>query len=75
MCNAAADVLTTCLVANLMLVVCALFPCCWAPCITAAPQGFRDSGIGSQGIRNSLAMMVKTKSTVINLDKESYTMG
>ncbi|KAG2431249.1 hypothetical protein HYH02_013383 [Chlamydomonas schloesseri] len=38
-------------------------------------QGFRDSGIGSQGIRNSLAMMVKTKSTVINLDKESYTMG
>ncbi|KAG2430500.1 hypothetical protein HXX76_010023 [Chlamydomonas incerta] len=38
-------------------------------------QGFRDSGIGSQGIRNSLGMMVKTKSTVINLDKESYTMG
>lgn len=38
-------------------------------------QGFRDSGIGSQGIRNSLAMMVKTKSTVINLDKESYTQG
>ncbi len=38
-------------------------------------QGFRDSGIGSQGIQNSLAMMVKTKSTVINLDKESYTMG
>ncbi|KAG2500942.1 hypothetical protein HYH03_000767 [Edaphochlamys debaryana] len=38
-------------------------------------QGFRDSGIGSQGIRNSLGMMVKTKSTVINLDRESYTMG
>ncbi len=38
-------------------------------------QGFRDSGIGSQGIRNSLAMMVKTKSTVINLEKESYTVG
>ncbi|GIL45440.1 hypothetical protein Vafri_2681 [Volvox africanus] len=38
-------------------------------------QGFRDSGIGSQGIRNSLAMMVKTKSTVINLEKESYTLG
>ncbi|PNW75884.1 hypothetical protein CHLRE_12g556600v5 [Chlamydomonas reinhardtii] len=38
-------------------------------------QGFRDSGIGSQGIRNSLAMMIKTKSTVINLDKESYTLG
>lgn len=38
-------------------------------------QGFRDSGIGSQGIRNSLAMMVKTKSTVINLDKPSYASG
>jgi acyl-CoA reductase-like NAD-dependent aldehyde dehydrogenase len=39
------------------------------------PQGVRDSGIGSQGITNSLEMMVKTKSTVINLDKESYTLG
>lgn len=29
----------------------------------------------AQGIKNSLAMMCKTKSTVINLDKESYTMG
>jgi len=38
-------------------------------------QGFRDSGIGSQGIRNSLSMMVKTKSTVINLDKDSYASG
>lgn len=38
-------------------------------------QGFRDSGIGSQGIKNSLAMMSKIKSTVINLDKESYTTG
>lgn len=38
-------------------------------------QGFRDSGIGSQGIRNSLAMMVKTKSTVINLDQPSYSLG
>jgi glyceraldehyde-3-phosphate dehydrogenase (NADP+) len=38
-------------------------------------QGFRDSGIGSQGIKNSLAMMTKIKSTVINLDKESYTLG
>lgn len=38
-------------------------------------QGFRDSGIGSQGIINSLAMMVRDKSTVINLDKPSYTMG
>ncbi|PNH04655.1 NADP-dependent glyceraldehyde-3-phosphate dehydrogenase [Tetrabaena socialis] len=55
-----------------------------APPINAAPargpdhfpfQGFRDSGVGSQGIRNSLGMMVKTKSTVINLEQESYTMG
>jgi glyceraldehyde-3-phosphate dehydrogenase (NADP+) len=38
-------------------------------------QGFRDSGIGSQGIKNSLSMMTKIKSTVINLDKESYTQG
>lgn len=38
-------------------------------------QGFRDSGIGSQGIRNSLAMMTKTKSTVVNLDKDSYACG
>lgn len=38
-------------------------------------QGFRNSGIGSQGIRNSLQLMVKTKSTVINLDKSSYAMG
>ncbi len=38
-------------------------------------QGFRDSGIGSQGITNSLEMMCKTKSTVINLEAESYAMG
>lgn len=38
-------------------------------------QGFKDSGIGSQGIRNSLQMMCKTKSTVINLNQESYAMG
>jgi glyceraldehyde-3-phosphate dehydrogenase (NADP+) len=38
-------------------------------------QGFRDSGIGSQGVRNSLLMMTKVKSTVINLDGESYAMG
>lgn len=38
-------------------------------------QGFRDSGIGSQGIKNSLSMMTKIKSTVINLDQESYTLG
>mmetsp|Transcript_20634 Transcript_20634/g.62151 ORF Transcript_20634/g.62151 Transcript_20634/m.62151 type:complete len:496 (+) Transcript_20634:132-1619(+) len=38
-------------------------------------QGFRDSGIGSQGIKGSLAMMVKTKSTVINLPQATFTMG
>jgi glyceraldehyde-3-phosphate dehydrogenase (NADP+) len=38
-------------------------------------QGFRDSGIGSQGIKNSLVMMVKDKTTVLNLAKPSYTMG
>jgi glyceraldehyde-3-phosphate dehydrogenase (NADP+) len=38
-------------------------------------QGLRDSGIGSQGITNSINMMTKTKSTVINLPSESYTMG
>ncbi|KAK9785957.1 hypothetical protein WJX73_004652 [Symbiochloris irregularis] len=38
-------------------------------------QGMRDSGIGSQGIINSLEMMTKTKTTVLNLDKPSYTMG
>ena len=27
-------------------------------------QGFRDSGIGSQGVRNSLELMCKTKTTV-----------
>lgn len=44
-------------------------------CCMVALQGFRDSGIGSQGIQNSLAMMVKVKSTVINLDQPSYNMG
>lgn len=38
-------------------------------------QGFRDSGIGSQGVRNSLELMTKVKSTVINLDRPSYQMG
>ena len=38
-------------------------------------QGFRNSGIGSQGVRYSLGLMVKTKSTVINLDADSYAMG
>lgn len=38
-------------------------------------QGFRDSGIGSQGIKKSLEMLVKTKTTVLNLAQPSYTMG
>ena len=38
-------------------------------------QGFRDSGIGSQGITNSLRMMTKTKTTVMNLPAPSYTLG
>lgn len=38
-------------------------------------QGLKDSGIGSQGITNSINMMVKVKSTVINLPSPSYTMG
>lgn len=38
-------------------------------------QGIRDSGIGSQGITNSINMMTKVKSTVINLPGPSYTMG
>ncbi|MCO5555556.1 hypothetical protein L7F22_009101 [Adiantum nelumboides] len=38
-------------------------------------QGLRDSGIGSQGITNSIHMMTKVKSTVINMPVPSYTMG
>ncbi|MCO5557448.1 hypothetical protein L7F22_011013 [Adiantum nelumboides] len=38
-------------------------------------QGLRDSGIGSQGITNSIYMMTKVKSTVINMPVSSYTMG
>ncbi|CAM6079290.1 unnamed protein product [Sphagnum tenellum] len=38
-------------------------------------QGLRDSGIGSQGIINSINMMCKTKSIVINLPGPSYSMG
>lgn len=37
-------------------------------------QGIKDSGIGSQGITNSINLMTKTKSTVINLPNPSYTM-
>ncbi|KAK3437952.1 hypothetical protein EUGRSUZ_C02594 [Eucalyptus grandis] len=38
-------------------------------------QGLKDSGIGSQGVTNSINMMTKVKSTVINLPTPSYTMG
>ena len=38
-------------------------------------QGFRDSGIGSQGVQNSLELMTKVKSTVINLPSPSFQMG
>ncbi|XP_019055524.1 PREDICTED: NADP-dependent glyceraldehyde-3-phosphate dehydrogenase-like [Nelumbo nucifera] len=38
-------------------------------------QGVRDSGIGSQGVTNSINFMTKVKSTVINLPSPSYTMG
>jgi len=35
-------------------------------------QGLRDSGIGSQGVRNSLQLMTKVRSIVINLPSPSY---
>ena len=38
-------------------------------------QGVKDSGIGSQGITNSIHTMTKVKSTVINLAQPSYTMA
>ncbi|XP_074559323.1 NADP-dependent glyceraldehyde-3-phosphate dehydrogenase-like [Curcuma longa] len=38
-------------------------------------QGLKESGIGSQGIVNSINMMTKIKSTVINLPSPSYSMG
>ncbi|KAF9616569.1 hypothetical protein IFM89_030336 [Coptis chinensis] len=38
-------------------------------------QGLRDSGIGSQGITNTISMMTKNKSIVVNLPAPSYTMG
>ncbi|KAG6706623.1 hypothetical protein I3842_07G230600 [Carya illinoinensis] len=38
-------------------------------------QGLKDSGIGSQGITNSINMMTKVKTTVINLPSPSYAMG
>ena len=38
-------------------------------------QGVKASGIGSQGITNSILVMTKVKTTVINLAKPSYTMA
>ncbi|KAG6536986.1 hypothetical protein ZIOFF_002064 [Zingiber officinale] len=38
-------------------------------------QGLKESGIGSQGITNTINMMTKIKSTVINLPSASYTIG
>eukprot|EP00262_Sarcandra_glabra_P003187 TRINITY_DN1373_c0_g1_i2.p1 TRINITY_DN1373_c0_g1~~TRINITY_DN1373_c0_g1_i2.p1 ORF type:complete len:503 (-),score=78.01 TRINITY_DN1373_c0_g1_i2:412-1773(-) len=38
-------------------------------------QGLRDSGIGSQGITNSIIMMTKIKTVVINLPSPTYAMG
>mmetsp|Transcript_23316 Transcript_23316/g.47548 ORF Transcript_23316/g.47548 Transcript_23316/m.47548 type:complete len:114 (+) Transcript_23316:24-365(+) len=38
-------------------------------------QGFKDSGLSSQGVRWSLEAMTKIKSTVINLPQESYQAG
>ena len=36
-------------------------------------QGLRDSGIGSQGVRNSLQLMTKVRSIVMNLPSPSFT--
>ena len=38
-------------------------------------QGVKDSGVGSQGITNSIEMMSKIKSTVVNLAKPSYSLA
>ncbi|KAG5559549.1 hypothetical protein RHGRI_009174 [Rhododendron griersonianum] len=38
-------------------------------------QGLKDSGIGSQGVTNSINLMTKVKTTVINLPTPSYAMG
>eukprot|EP00871_Galdieria_phlegrea_P005506 jgi/Galph1/5957/GphlegSOOS_G4551.1 len=38
-------------------------------------QGFKDSGLGAQGVYFSLEAMTKIKSTVINLRQESYSMN
>ncbi|XP_024542287.1 NADP-dependent glyceraldehyde-3-phosphate dehydrogenase [Selaginella moellendorffii] len=38
-------------------------------------QGIRDSGIGSQGVTNSINFMTKIKTTVINLPSASYSLA
>uniref|UniRef100_A0A7S3XRW2 NADP-dependent glyceraldehyde-3-phosphate dehydrogenase n=1 Tax=Heterosigma akashiwo TaxID=2829 RepID=A0A7S3XRW2_HETAK len=38
-------------------------------------QGFKDSGLGTQGVRHSLLSMTKVKSVVINLPGPSYSSG
>ena len=38
-------------------------------------QGVKDSGIGSQGITNSITLMTKVKTTVINLPAPSYSVA
>jgi len=38
-------------------------------------QGFKGSGMGSQGTSNSLLFMTKLKNTVINLPSASYPQG
>ncbi|EFJ18626.1 hypothetical protein SELMODRAFT_112240 [Selaginella moellendorffii] len=38
-------------------------------------QGIRESGVGSQGVTNSINLMTKIKTTVLNLPTASYTMG
>ena len=38
-------------------------------------QGVKDSGIGSQGITNSILMMTKIKTVVVNLPTASYALA
>jgi len=38
-------------------------------------QGVKDSGIGSQGVGNSIALMTKVKTVVLNLPAPSYALA
>ena len=38
-------------------------------------QGVKDSGIGSQGITNSISLMTKVKTVVLNLPQPSYAVA